>query len=367
LSIAPATETARPQFPCDQCGAKLEFAPGTSSLKCPYCGYENPIDTEPDEGEAAVEELDFQSQLAELEAGADTEESLAVKCSACAAELTTAPNLTSFSCPFCGTNIVATAHSRKQIKPRSLLPFHVKRDEAYEAFRRWLRKLWFAPSAVKRMAALEHRLAGLYMPAWTYDCRTITDYRGYRGDHYYVTVGSGKNRRTVRRTRWRFRSGTVRNAFDDVLVLASHSLPPKLATSLEPWDLKALVPYQDDYLSGFSAESYQIDVAQGFDLAKGIMDPVIRSTVCRDIGGDVQRIESLRIDYQGITFKHLLLPVWVSAYRYKARVYRFLVNARTGEVQGDRPWSWVKILLAVLAGAGLIGVIAAVVHFAQAR
>ena len=58
----------------------------------------------------------------------------------------------------------------------------------------------------------------------------------------------------------------------------------------------------------------------------------------------------MHVHYNDVTFKHILLPVYAAAYRYRGTVYQFLVNARTGEVQGNRPWSWWKISLAVLAG-----------------
>jgi len=161
--------------------------------------------------------------------------------------------------------------------------------------------------------------------------------------------------RQVRRTRWSYASGRVQNTFDDILVLASNSLPRKIAQRLAPWDLENFVPYRDEYLSGFVAESYQVDLSQGFETAREIMDGFIRQSICRDIGGDHQRIDSVNTQYENITFKHTLLPVWISAYRYRERVFRFLVNARTGEVQGERPYSVWKILLLVLAIVLIVG------------
>ena len=111
-----------------------------------------------------------------------------------------------------------------------------------------------------------------------------------------------------------------------------------------------LVSYRDEYLSGFIAERYQIGVKRGWGRARERMEAVIRSDVKRDIGGDRQQIHSLNTRHSDITFKHVLLPMWICSYRYRDKVYRFLVNARTGEVQGERPWSWVKISLAVIAG-----------------
>ena len=166
----------------------------------------------------------------------------------------------------------------------------------------------------------------------------------------------------MRKTRWWPVSGRVADDFDDVLVLASRSLPAGYAEALEPWDLKDLVPYRDEYLSGFVAESYQIRLPEGFEIAKGIMDGHIRATVARDIGGDHQRIHALDTRYFDVTFKHALLPVWISAYRFHDRTFRFLVNARTGEVQGERPYSWVKITLAVLAAIIVVLIIMLIVR-----
>ncbi len=353
---------AQKLFPCKRCGAEVDFLPGTASLRCAHCGFENPI---PDPG-AGVAELDFEGALARLESIGESHERITVKCTSCGAETTLAENLTAAECPFCGSNIVATGEARTLIRPEALLPFKVAREEALAAFRSWISSRWFAPGALRRIAGADGSLAGMYVPYWTYDCDTTTSYRGERGDDYwetehYTATENGKTvhkTRQVRKTRWTTVRGTVRDSFDDLLVLASRSLPPKKAEKLEPWDLKALVPYRDEYLSGFRAESYQVDLKQGFSAAREMMDGEIRKSVCRDIGGDHQRIHSLDVRYRDITYKHVLLPVWMSAYRCQDKVYHFLVNARTGEVQGERPWSAAKVLLLVLAIAAVIAAIA---------
>ncbi|MCC6156271.1 MAG: hypothetical protein IT367_21070, partial [Candidatus Hydrogenedentes bacterium] len=237
---------------------------------------------------------------------------------------------------------------------------------ARDLFKEWIRSLWFAPNALRKLARQDSPINGLYCPYWTYDTHVTTHYTGMRGDDYwdtetYTTRENGQTvtrTRQVRKTRWWPASGTVYNQFDDVLVVASESLPRKYAQALEPWDLEKLVPYQDAYLAGFRAESYQVDLPNGFERAKEIMAPTIHQTICSDIGGDHQQVSSQDSSYAGITFKHVLLPVWLSAYRYRNKIYRFLVNARSGEVQGERPWSWAKITLVVLAGCALAGGIA---------
>ena len=366
----PADDADATTFGCAQCGADLEFSPGAGAMKCPYCGHENPVPELAEE----IEELDFRSQLAELEAGAATQEEIVIRCGSCAAQTTLPPDKTAGNCAFCGTPVVATEHSVKSIKPASLLPFKVDRKAAREYFKAWIGKRWFAPSGLMKFAQTEGKLRGMYVPYWTYDADTRSSYTGQRGEDYWVTEtytttdAQGKTvqkTRQVRKTRWYSVSGRVSSSFDDVLVLASRSLPKKYADRLEPWDLGNLTPYADDYLSGFASESYQVDLAEGFDVARGIMDVTIRQTIRRDIGGDHQRIFSVNTSYRDITYKHLLLPVWLAAYRFREKTYRILVNARTGEVQGEQPWSFWKIFFAVLVVLVVIGGIVAAIAASQ--
>jgi len=356
------TQMDHREYPCEQCGATVQFKPGTDSLTCPYCGHVTAIASDRDK----VRELDFLQHLEQASLEEAAIEQTTVHCSSCGAESTLDPNVTAEKCPFCGTPLVASAKTQRVIRPQSLLPFRIPREKARDAFQKWIKGLWFAPNALKKMKRTADTLQGIYVPYWTYDCHAETRYTGQRGEHYwdtetYTTRENGRTvtkTRRVQKTRWYPASGTVWNNFDDILVLASRSLPANYADKLEPWDLPNLVSYQDDYLSGFRAEAYQVNLAAGFDCAKNKMVPTIRQTIERDIGGDEQSISSMDSSYSDISFKHILLPIWLSAYRYKEKTYRFLVNARTGEVQGERPWSWVKITLVALAVLGVIALIA---------
>ncbi len=351
-------------FKCPQCGGGLEFSPGATAQKCQYCEHEIVIP----QSEAEIKELDFHEYLSSAAAHEEMQDVTVVTCKSCAASITLDPNITSDECPYCASTLVVVGGSVKELKPKSLLPFKVTKDAGLDAYKKWIKSLWFAPNKLKQFAKLNNKLAGIYIPYWTYDANTTTWYTGQRGEDYYVTqhyttTVNGKTvsrTRQVRKTRWYHVSGVVWDNFDDILVLASKSLPKKHADNLEPWDLHNLEPYNDAFLSGFRTESYQVDLETGMDEAKTVMDDKIRQSVERDIGGDHQRIDSTRSQYDNVKFKHILLPIWLSAYRFNDKVFRFLVNGRTGEVQGERPYSWLKITLTVLA---VIAVIAAVSYW----
>jgi hypothetical protein len=340
----------------------LEFAPGTRALKCTYCGELNEIAA----SDSVIEEHDYAAQLLALVDTQPTVDAVVFHCDGCGGESTLPPGQSAGNCPFCGRAVVATAITRTLIKPKSLLPFAIDSRASQSRFDQWLSSLWFAPNDLKQHAQ-RGGLKGLYIPAWTYDAKTIADYTGYRGDAYYETQSyttrvngkSVRQTRQVRKIRWSGAAGRVYNTFDDVLVLADRSLPVDLRNKLSGWDLPNLVAYDDAYLSGFIAETYMIDLPGGFEIAKQLMEPVIRSTVNRDIGGDEQRISTLDVLHNDITFKHILLPVWISAYRYRSRTFHFIINARTGTVIGQRPYSaWkIAILVTIILTMILLGLL----------
>jgi hypothetical protein len=233
------------------------------------------------------------------------------------------------------------------LPPESLLPFTVDLRDARDSFTAWLRTLWFAPNALRKLAALG-QLSGVYIPYWTYDAMTVTFYEGERGDNYtttesYTDANGNRQTRTVVHTRWTPVSGEVRHFFDDVLVCGSTSLPADLLDRINDWNLGKLEPFRPDYLSGFRTERYSVDLRGGYKDAKQQMEPTIHRLVCRDIGGDHQQVRSKRTRYSAVTFKPLLLPVWVAAYRFHDQTFQIVVNGRTGQVAGRRPWSGWKI------------------------
>jgi DNA-directed RNA polymerase subunit RPC12/RpoP len=355
------------RYACPGCGADLVFEPVGGCLVCPYCGRREQIEVKYGE----VGERDFEEHLEYLRARPERLSSVAagaleVKCDRCGATVIFTPPEVAGECDFCGGKIVAQPRSADPlIAPEGVLPFGVNAEQAADAVRRWVGGLWFAPNALKRLAS-HQPVGGVYIPFWTYDAHASTSYTGQRGEYYYetqhytTTDAQGRQQthtRQVRHTRWHPAEGMVARWFDDILIPATKSLPPARLHALEPWDLPALRAYEPAYLSGYKAQRYQVDLPEGFGLAKQLSAPVIERDVRADIGGDEQQIDGLSTHYSAITFKHLLLPVYVGAYHFNQKIYQVVVNGRTGEVQGERPYSVWKILLLVLFILIALGVV----------
>ncbi|MGF1545812.1 MAG: primosomal protein N' (replication factor Y) - superfamily II helicase [Thiotrichales bacterium] len=353
------------QFPCNECGGTVHFAPGRDALVCVYCGHANPIPAD----NHVIEELDYVATLSRLVEHERAVTELTLKCDTCGAEFRMAPDVHAGHCDFCGSTIVADTTEHRQLPPEAVLPFQITQKEADESFVHWLGKLWLAPNALKQHVKGVQHLSGVYVPYWTFDSQASAEYRGERGTFYQVreqvmvNVNGRMQMRTqmVTKVRWTQVSGRVARFFDDVLVPASNTLPKAMLNRLRTWTLTALKRYQAAYLAGFKSELYQVTPEQGFVAAREVMDNVLRNDIVRDIGGDLQRITHMRSAHRDVHFKHILLPIWAAAYRFRGKSYRFVVNGQTGEVQGERPWSFWKIAsLVLLALIALLGVFWAV-------
>ena len=348
------------RFPCPNCGADFRFDPDAKKLVCDHCGAtEGVADTGPWTG--GIKELDFRAAMDNLLPLQEMEETRVSQCPNCGAQIEFNAEVHAKECPFCATPVVLDTGTHRHIKPKGLLPFGLDEPAARSAMTTWLGRLWFAPNGLQEYARKGRRMQGIYVPYWTFDADTRSDYSGERGTVYYTTRQVRRNGKTEtvreQHIRWNPKSGRVARFFDDVLVLASRSLPKQYTEALEPWDLAAMEPYRPEFLAGFLSEGYTVDLDEGYQDARAQMDRVIERDVKFDIGGDRQRIHRIDTQISAITFKHVLLPVWLAAYKYRGKTYRFVVNGRTGRVQGERPYSAWKIAFAVVLGLIVAGVV----------
>ncbi len=360
-STTPNSARSFQEFPCSKCGGKLEFNPKAGRLKCIYCSNEEDIPQDED----GVQELSYDNFLSsnKVKTVLLSETALEVSCPSCRAQVTFEPPDVAGKCPFCGTSIVSKGEkAHPVIEPGGVIPCKVTQKKAQTNVHNWLGNNWFLPSSLQKLAQQEG-MQGVYLPFWTYDTQTESDYTGSRGEYYYMTESytvinsegeTESHTRQVQHTHWYPVSGHVSCFFDDILIPATKQLEDKQLKKLSGWNLQQLLPYSPSYLAGFKAQRHQVSLEMGLVKAKEEMRSQLNRTVSDDIGGDTQTVSSINTQHYDVTFKHIMLPVWISAYRYHNKQYRVMVNAQTGEVSGDRPYSPAKIAIAVLAGLSIL-------------
>lgn len=344
------------QFRCDNCGGVLLYDPAQRGLRCKHCKAQaGPERLAPMPG-YQVREVPLAQGLARPPMGLGVALE-GLECRECGATVNMQPGERSATCVYCASPTVVTVQKSDQmITPESLIPFLLPEEKAVENYKKWLGGLWFRPNDLSKLARLE-QVYGVYVPYWTFDATVHSSWTAERGHHYtetetYTETENGETvtkTREVQRTRWEPAWGSRTDHHDDVLVCASKGVPEKLADRLCTFATSQLIPYSPGYLCGWRAESYAIDLPSAWDRGRSKIDRIQESRCAGDVGGDTHRSLSVSSSYKDETFKHVLLPLFVAAYRYKDKPYQVLVNGQSGEVVGDAPYSVWKILMAVAA------------------
>jgi len=354
------------QFPCSSCGAATVFDPESGSMKCDYCGTLTEIQNLDDE----ILEHSFADAAEHEPKEAWQGHTKMVQCENCGGQTVLEDSAVADKCQFCGSPHVVSISEFRGIKPESLIPFKISKKKVRELFKKWIRKKPFAPRALKNEYKGD-KLNGIYIPYWTYDTDTFSAYTADAGTYYYVTehytvMVDGKPQRRsrqVRKIRWRRVSGTYPRFFNDILVNASNRENAGMISRVEPFRTDGLVPYKPDFLSGFAAERYAVDLKHGWSNAKDKAVGILRQEITRKINADEVRNLRLKTNYSDIRYRHTLFPVWISSYRFRNKTFKYAVNGQTGRFFGKAPVSILKVILTIII---TLLIIAGVVYLLRA-
>jgi hypothetical protein len=337
---------ARQKFHCPACGADANWNPARQALICPFCGTESPF-TLPAPAVAAVVEHDLLSALSRLPADEQgwRADKTSVRCQSCRAVSVFDPGKVGRNCEFCGSaQLLPYEESEPAFRPESLLPLKISDTNARDLIRRWYSRQWLAPNALGKRA-LTDTVKAIYLPFWTFDAHAYARWTAESGTYYYT--GSGKRRQ--QHVRWRPAAGELSHVFDDELVCASTGVHTGRVRAVEPFPTSELIAYDPGFVAGWVVERYQIDLRAAAAQALQQMQATLRAMCARQVPGDTYRNLEVDATFSNQHFKHILAPVWLVSYRYHAKSYQVVVNGVTGKIAGERPWSWVKITLLVLA------------------
>ncbi|MGZ3423113.1 MAG: zinc ribbon domain-containing protein [Polyangiales bacterium] len=355
--------TATPQqagdtFPCEKCGGALHWDATKRALNCPYCGHQQPMPLQPT---AQIREIPIEEGFRSATRGLGVQVET-ITCKDCGATVNVGQGERTTKCAFCGSHQVLQVQTdANAIRPESLVAFQIDKKVANDRFASWIGDLWFRPNDLKKMAKVQE-MGGVYVPFWTFDAHVHSDWTAEAGYHYYETEyytdseGNSQSRQ-VQRTRWESAWGRRDDDYDDTLVCASKGLPSELVDQFSTFNTKLLVPYAPHYLAGWRAEAYAVDLQNAHNIGRDKMAKQQEARCGRDVPGDTHRGLVVNNQFSRETFKHVLLPIWIAAYRYGDKPYRFLVNGQTGEVTGEAPYSFWKIFFFVLFILAIVGTV----------
>jgi DNA-directed RNA polymerase subunit RPC12/RpoP len=341
-------------FTCPSCGGRLQFEIEKADLACPYCGYVKA--TEKKQAADTAEQLvDFVLPTTRAHRWAEAQQRLG--CEHCGAVSLLPPGQQADRCPYCASNrLVKAAESAELVDPQVIALMKVSAQEALSLARKWLMQGMFAPDdLVAKVDQIKLRPA--YYPFWTFD-GTLE-----------ITWNCEVNEGSSKAPRWVPRSGSEFDLFDDILVPGLRSMPLEELNSIEPFDLKNLVEFSPQFLAGWLALSYDLSLADAtLQARQKVINRLRRSLVSKvEPGREKRNLTSGGGKWSGLTFKYVLLPLWVGTYLYHRGEYRMLVNGQTGKVGGKRPRDVFKVWMIATLILLVIAFIVAIVYLAWLR
>ncbi|HVA51748.1 MAG TPA: hypothetical protein VNH11_35735 [Pirellulales bacterium] len=270
------------------------------------------------------------------------------RCSACGASMSYDASAGRLRCPFCGSEDLSKQADAKTISPTRVVPFVMTRDQAVAAMRAWLGRGFWRPGDLAQQAMVVS-MTPVYVPCWVFQATTHTFWAADTGQ----TPGGARGQ-------WFPLFGEHRGRHEGLLVAASGALTPAETTAISPFDLSKGVEPGGVDLDNITVEQFAVPRKYARPLARAGLEG-LEQLACRQYVPGRCRNLKVNVRLEGLSSEPVLLPAWIMAYRYRDRVFRFLLNGQTGAATGQAPVSYRKIALAVgiaLAAAVLIALAA---------
>lgn len=348
--VAPAAE------PCGNCGSPIDVG----DHFCVACG-------------SSVDTTSTPAPPAPQRDAAMPEQKL-FRCDGCGSEVATDPDQRSYVCPFCDSTYVVEFSrdvSQRQA-PEFVIGFAVTSERAQELFRQWIgRSSWIRPKDLQVHAVAE-KMRGVYLPFWSFSLLAESRWDASIGEYWYRTETyrtreNGKwvtKTRRVQETEWWPLAGRHHRFYSGYLVSGSRGLPQADAERIKPFNLPALKRYEPYFLAGWLCEEYTVERATALEVCQQHFYQRERQNIASFLPGDTSSNLDVETRFSHISSDLCLLPVYITTYRYRGKLYRFLVNGQTGNVAGDKPVAYgrvaILVILVLVAIAAVVGLFALV-------
>ena len=352
---------------CPNCGSELKFLPGTKKIKCISCDSEFDIQSL-GTGKLDDEEVNYLDTLKKIQNAAIThQKQRTIHCQDCGGLILLNERTVSVQCPFCGSNRVVVEDKENEIiKINGIVPFLLNENDVKKQFHLWIKKKFFAPKKFKK-GQLHPSYSAFYIPFYTFDAKTDSNYTGYRGDYYYTTrtvhTKNGTKVVSERHTRWNYRTGRIQIHFDDILINGTNNYLNQYVSKIASYDFAKMEKFQEKFLLGYYTEKPSISLEQGFESAKTTMMENIKIACIKDIGGDTYSNLNFKTNFSDVTFKQIMAPIYNGHYTYKNKKYNFLCNGQNGKFVGNYPISTAKIIVIVFLSLLVVALVFLLFYF----
>ena len=319
-------------YECSNCGGNLKFDIVSQQLACAYCGtHVDPYSIKKDTD--AIEQDYFEVTV--------------FTCPQCAGEILSTDNEAATFCSFCGASTILSGRISKERRPKFIIPFKKTKEDCKQAYAKKMRRAFFVPKELRSPKYIDG-FRGIYMPYWTYQLVQNKDVsfngsKSHREGDYIVTEHYQLK-------------GDLDAYYLGYSYDASSSFYDNISEALAPYDAKELVNFTPAFLSGFYADTADINenvyLEDAIDLAnRNTFDRICDEKTFRGYGiNDSKNTSNLktRLGTKCRSADNTMYPVWFLSYRNQDRIAYATVNGQTGKVVADMPIDPVRYLLCAL-------------------
>ncbi|MBR6366228.1 MAG: hypothetical protein IKS10_09080 [Lachnospiraceae bacterium] len=318
-------------YKCPGCGAALEYDPLDERMHCSYCS----SSYTPEEISRKAIYVSAVPSEADRELMDDTRRRATIRmniavCSSCGGELAMKQEEVSSFCPYCGNATVVMDRVEERLAPDYVIPFKVDQDEAERIIRDRLESGFYVPKAIKHFEL--EKLRGIYIPFWLYDMYYGSDQK------WKYTVSSGKNSST-------YYAHMVGDCiYHNLTVDASWAFNDDSSQRLEPYDMKALRPFDATYLSGFYADRFDVGYQSADKIAMTRSENMYNDAVKQYMNKSKAKLEENMPKRKVLNRHYGLLPVWFLTFRHDNYPYTVLLNGQTKKMVAAVPVDKKKVI-----------------------
>lgn len=352
-NIAPETEINEVQHKCPGCGSNMRFDIESGNLLCKHCGTNKEFNN--------TEKVERRAMCADImKTHKNWTDGTVFRCTNCGAKEVISKKDISKKCAFCGSGAVVNTKDLAGIQPDSVIPFRVTKNTAVDNFKRWKKKRWFAPKTFKSQDN-NAVMNPLYSPCWSFSASTQSMYQGQLGRTVTRTNSRGQTTTSIR---WFRVGGMIHQNYLDYFVQSGDRISNATFSRLKPFNLSQVQVYRTEFLAGIVAEHYSRNLETCFAQFSGFVKKDLRNRVMMRYAAQHCSFLDVQTQYNDRKFNYVLLPLYISHYDYKGKLYNFYINGQSGKIVGSHPKSKAKIggfvafiSLLVVAAVILFGVL----------
>lgn len=302
-------------FICPNCGGNLKFDIPSQQLGCEYCGTKMDVYSFEDKPEAGVRPNDYDATI--------------FTCPQCAGEIISTDTSAAEFCTFCGASAILHSRLTKEKRPSYIIPFQKTKEDCKKAYSNMMKKAIFAPDALKNPKYIDG-FRGIYMPYWAFHLT--------QEDSFSLSGSSSKRRGDYIYTDHYALKGEISAYYKGLSYDAASSFDDNISEKVAPFDVKGMKAFTPAFLSGFYADTADVDASNFEEKAKEIAMSHSQNAIYGEFSGisiDLQTPPA--IDTQVKEIDSAMFPVWFMSYRNAGRVAYATVNGQTGKVVTDLP------------------------------